>query len=121
MSVLNKLANRRKYPVKLGDEEVFVRSLTLGELETLDKLPADLQTAYAIGCALVDESGQQAMPCQMVPVSAEDPTTRFECPTEYAKRCYDTLAIVPGDSLVALTEAIWKVTKPTSVETLTKN
>ena len=114
-TILERLARRRHYPVPINDETFYVRSLTLGECDDVDKLPDDLKTPYAIGCALTDEGGNQPLP-RTKKEDGSEPST-----AEYAQNILDALQIVPPDALVKLTEAIWKVTKAAPVEDLVKN
>lgn len=114
-TILERLARRRCYPVQIADETFYVRSLTLGECDDVDKLPEDLKTPYAIGCALVDDAGTQALPRS----KPEDGTTPSN--EDYAKKILDALQIVEPAALMALLENIWKVTKAAPVEDLVKN
>jgi hypothetical protein len=111
-TMLERMRKRKCYEVPIGDEKVFVRALTLGELQSLDSLSPEMTTPFAIGCALVDDAGNQEIPRLVgTPESNE----------EFAKRTLLELDDVTGDVIKAITEAIRKLNAAPTVETLVKN
>ncbi|MEI8016869.1 MAG: hypothetical protein WCH39_01660 [Schlesneria sp.] len=110
--ILNQIAKRRRFPVpELGDD-VFVRSLSRGELESLGKIEKDKKTDFMIGCVLVDEAGIPVCPRDAAnPLSDED----------FA----DTVALGTQDwdvyALKTLSAAVNKITNVPPAETVVKN
>lgn len=119
-TMLDRLRKRRCYPVALGnDEKVYCRSLTLGELQALEHLPPDLTTPFAIGCALVDDVGQQEIPRMIV--ADESTGAPAETNEAFARRALAALTDVPSDSIRLISEAINKINTAPPVEDLVKN
>lgn len=109
-TILEKLKNRRKYPVKIGDTEVFVRSLTIGELNAQDKLPNDLTSLFVVGSSLVNDDG-----------SLFYPRGNGESNEEYARRMQTELEFLGADDFLAIIQATQKLLQPVDQETLAKN
>jgi hypothetical protein len=111
MSMIERLKKRRCYPVPIGEDKVYCRALTIGELKTIDTLSTELGLAFAIGCALVDDAGQPAI--------ARQPTETHEA---FAKRALECLTDVTADSLNAIQQAIKKLNDaPPPIDDLKKN
>ena len=111
-SIEERCAKRRKYPVDLDGETVFVRSLTnaeRGHLATL--IDGDQVTACAIGFGLLDDAGVAALPQQTIEESLAD----------WIARVQTLIANWPSDTMLQLREAIAKVTTTPGVEKLIKN
>ena len=62
MGLLDRIHNRKKFPVDLGDCTVYVRALKKSEFRRMDALEDDLKNAYFIGKALVNDSGSPELP-----------------------------------------------------------
>lgn len=119
-TILERLAKRRCYPVQLGEETLYCRALTLGELDALKTLPEELAAAFGIGCGLVNDDGSQAIPRLVVPAVEGTPATT-EPNTEFARRVDIALQDVGLDQIIALTEAIRKLNTVPPMESLRKN
>lgn len=125
-SVMDRIKARRCYPVKLGDETVHVRALTIGELKALDKLPPEQQTGFAIGCALVEQDGKQQFPRLERPIDANatphvPQATRQETNEEFAARMLEAVDEFPADNLKDISEAIGKLIRVPMHADLVKN
>jgi hypothetical protein len=111
-SIDSRCAKRRKYPVELDGETVFVRSLTNAERGQLAGLiDSDQVTACAIGFGLMDDAGGAGLP------QAEATETL----ADWIARIQTLIAIWPSDTTLQLREAIAKVTTTPGVEKLIKN
>lgn len=110
MGIVSKLINRRCFPVKLGEETVHIRSLTLGEGRRLNKLPAEQSPSFAIGKALVNPDGS--------PAFNQNPE---ETDTNFVERMSDELAEVPQDVLFSLLAEVNRITTAPDSEKLRKN
>lgn len=122
LSVMDRIKARRCYPVKLGDETVHVRALTIGELKALDKLPPEQQTGFAIGCALVEQDGKQQFPRLERPVDADTPShLRQETNEEFAARMLEAVDEFPADNLKDISEVIGKLIRVPMHADLVKN
>lgn len=119
-TMLERLAKRRCYPVQIGDEKLFVRALTIGELDALKALPDELAAAFGIGSGLVNDDGSQAIPRLVIPAKDDQPES-VEPNQAFAERVDMELKAVPVDSVMAITEAIRKLNTVPSQETLAKN
>lgn len=121
-SIIERLCKRRCYPVSLPNgEKIFVRALTLGELQAVDSLPPELATPFSLGCALVDDAGNPELPRGVVQSQEKGGGPMPESNLEYAQRMIQALAGMPTDSLMAAAEAIGKLQHTPSVEELAKN
>lgn len=111
-SVLARLKKKRGYPVEIDGETFFVRSLTIGELQRLDKLDSEHKTGFVVGCALCGEaSGQQELP-----------RNDNESDTEWSVRVLTELADVPTETIRALSDGVAAIGKtPATLEKITKN
>lgn len=109
--VLGLLAKRRCYRVEIGDDTLYVRPLTIGESREFNKLEDhDTRAAFGLGCALCNEDG--------TPVFERQPG---EDSAAFALRITPDLEAVPQDTLILISEAVGKVSKVPSLETLQKN
>lgn len=126
MSVLTAMKKRQCCPVKLGDDTtVHVRGLTVGELDRLEALgkdpqTADLQTAFIIGRAVVDAQGTP----EWVPLAATRPggDGKPESDEAFARRVLADLEDVPTGNIYEITRTIHNIGKlPASVEAVVKN
>lgn len=122
--VIDRLKLRRCYPVPIGSETVHCRAMTIGELRALDKLPEELQTAFAFGCSLTDEKGAQEFPLLLVEqVSGQGATVseRLETHEEYAKRVLLAMDDFGADTLREVSLAIGRLTGVPAHGDLVKN
>ena len=108
--VLAKIKKRRCYPVEVGGGTVHVRSLTRGELDRVGKLEGSAQTAFVVGCVLVDADGSPALP--KLPNETDE---------AYASRLLLETEDVDSETVAAITAAVGKIGKAPTLETLAKN
>lgn len=123
-SMIDRLKRRKCYPVTLpgqGGEKIWVRALTIGEMRAVDSLPAELRAAFALGCAIVTDTGEQDMPRGTVPGKSPGDGSAPETNEEYATRVLSLLSDVPTDNLNTASEAIAKLRDQPPVEELVKN
>lgn len=108
--VLEALRKRRKKEVKLGDETVYLRAMTLGEVREQEKLDDTDRVGFAFGCSLInsDES----------PVIPRETSQSASC---YAQNVMSVLEDVPQDTLIVLSDEIRKLNSIPDVATIRKN
>jgi hypothetical protein len=113
-SVVDRIRRRRKYPVKLGDDTVFVRSMTIAENKAVEPFSAEIESlGYAIGVCLLNDDGSQVF------AIGKDETANA-----FGARVLAELDI-PDDARNIITEAIMKLRQDVpdmkAMETLVKN
>lgn len=116
MSILKKLLKRRSYPIRMGDVEITIRALTIGEILRMEVLPADQRTGFVIGCSLLETDGQPVFQ-QGVSTSGQI----LESDASFAVRVLDELRDIPTDSLGEIAAAIQRLGRPVDPETVRKN
>ena len=109
-SVLQRLRKRNAHPVKIGDEEILVRALTLSEARAADKLPENERVLFAIGTGLLNDAKEP-----------EYPRLSGESDLEFAKRIEPNLEELGLDVLAAVYQSIEKASKPGSIDALKKS
>lgn len=124
MSVLEKLKTRRSYPVKIGDVDVKVRAMTIGELTEVDKISDSLKTGFVVGCCLCSEDGQPAFTrrrtMEGLEVLSEGNVGADEAAEDFAKRVMDALNDVSTETLKEISRAIGEIGS-IDIEGLRKN
>ncbi len=116
MSVLDKLAKRRFYPVSIGDQEVHVRSLTIREIKRLDAVDYDARTGLVLGFALLEPDGS---PVFVQRKSADG--IDAETDSEFSDRVIEQLSETPMDNLAAVSQAVQRLGQPVDSDKLKKN
>lgn len=110
-AVLDRLKKKRGYPVQIEGEEFFVRSLTIGELRRLEKVPTESKTGFLVGCALCDDAnGGQSFPKE-----------GEEADEVWSARVSDLIADVPTETIRALSEGVASISKTPRLEAVAKN
>lgn len=111
MSVIAKLKKRRKYPVTIDGETVYVRALLCSEVDELKPIANDDESVgFMIGCGLLNDDGTAAFTRQ-----ANEDSKAF------GQRVLDELDI-PTDTRSELMQKLMQLAKgPVDVEKLAKN
>lgn len=111
MSVIQRVQKRRKYPITVDGDTIYLRTLSYEDAELIDTItePVD-KLFYAVGQAMIEDSGEPAFP----PIAGETPS-------EFAARAKAALKGMGQDTLKEISEAITKITKAPSTEAIVKN
>ena len=108
MSVVLKLQKRRKYPVAIDGQEVFVRAMLLSEQREAMKFSNDdVSLNFALGCGLLGDDG-----------TPEFERLENETVQEFGDRVGELLADVPVDTRAQLASTIVKLTAGPTAEQL---
>jgi len=110
ITILDKLRNRRCYPVPEAGEGVYVRSLTRGELIRLGKLEGDDKTDFVLGCVLVTQGGAPVFP----PIAGETDA-------QFCARVKAAVLDVDTETVAQISQAVGKIGKVPPPEELRKN
>ena len=108
-TTIDRLRKRLKWPVKLGEETVYLRGATQGEIAESDPLDGVEKTWFLFGVALLDEDGTQAI--------ARDGAS----PEVFAQRVKETLSDVTLDQLKLVSEALNKICTAPDLDKLKKS
>ena len=108
--ILIKLRKKRGYPVVIDDETFHVRSLTIGELQRLDKLDATSKTGFVVGCALCTARGEPEF------IRSADQTD-----AAWAEEVIQLLDDVPTETIRQLSEGVANIGKMPTVKAILKN
>lgn len=109
-TILDRIKKRRCYPVEIAGGTVYVRALTRGELERVNKLPDELKTDFMIGCVLVEESGESVIP-----------RNDGESDEEFCRRVAGHTADTDSETVSTILGAVSKIGKTPPAETLAGN
>ena len=109
-NVFSRIDKRAAFPVEVGDETVWIREPTIGEITRIQALATEQATGLALGLCLVDKAGVREIP-QMPDESDADFSSRV---IAMADNC--TVAVIRK-----LSDAILKLTKPVDQKALEKN
>ena len=124
MSVLEKLKTRRSYPVKIGDVEIKVRAMTIGELNEVDKIADDLKTGFVMGSCLCDDAGQPAFTrrrtMEGLEILSEGNVGVEEKAEDFARRVMDALTDISTETIKEISRAIAEIGS-IDIEGLRKN
>jgi hypothetical protein len=108
---IDRLLKRRCHKVTIGDEDYYLKALTIADGNQIAKFAnQDDGTYWTLGRALVESDGAEVFPRQT-----------GESPEEYANRLGEAFAELPQDTLAELMTAVIKLARPPSMDTLTKN
>lgn len=110
-TTIERLRKRLKWPVQLGDETVFIRGATQGEIlegESLSKETLE-QSWFLFGVTLLNDDGTQA-----IDRGSADPKT-------FAAKAAEILSDVTVDQLAIVSAAITRVCTAPDTEKLKKN
>lgn len=110
MSMIDRLKKRRCYPVQIGEDTVYLRSMTLGEMDRTEKLPYDDRTGFVLACSLIQQDG-----------TPEFSAITGETDAELSGRVIAAMSDVPDDNLRAIADAIQKLRHTPTVESIAKN
>ena len=103
-SILDKMRKRRFYPVKIGDETIHVRSMTIGEMGRMEAVEAGFKTPFVVACCLLRDDGSQEFT-----KAGADVDGILETDTDFAKRVNDALADVQPETLKELCQAVGRI------------
>jgi hypothetical protein len=102
MGVLDRLRKRRKYPVEIAGEEVFIRAMSQDEFSRSMALQGEEESyGMAIGFGLLDEGGESPLFVQQ----------EGEGDKEFGRRVLDETGF-PTDTRAELSEKILKLSLP---------
>ncbi len=98
--LLEKVNNRRCFPVELSDRKIYVRSMRSDEIRRMNKLDNDDRTMFFIGKCLVYENG-----------TLEIPQKSDESDKDFSERVSEAMAKADVDMLTIgeISTAIGKV------------
>lgn len=104
LSAIQRIQKRAFYPVKLvNGETVHIKALTFSQLKTVREFQGeDESIGFAIGCCLLEESGQPSF------VKTDD-----ESPKQFGGRVLEAIDL-PFDIREPLVEAIFKLSSSPS-------
>jgi hypothetical protein len=110
-SVLEKIQRRRFFPVEVDGETVHLKSLGFQDALAIDSLADNGdKVLYALGCSLLEEDGVPA-------IKRGD----GESVQQYVARVRELTVDMPPSIGKQLSEAITKITKTPSLDTIAKN
>ena len=109
-SVFDKIRKRRKWPVEIDGETVYVRALLESEHREVKPFENESESyGYAIGCCLLNDDGSQAI------IRAPG-----EAAKEFGARVLSKLDL-PTDTRAELCERIVKLATGPPLEVIAKN
>jgi len=107
---LNAIRKRQKWPVKVGDDTVYVRALTKGEQRQSREIEdMEQRAAFIFGIALIEDDGSPSFP-----------RNDGESAGDFAKRVDAELDDVPEDAKAEILKQLAKV-HSADVEKIAKN
>ncbi len=107
--LIERIQKRKKWPVKLGEDTIYIRALVKREQREAQEVSDPILRGYFIfGCILLEDDGSMTF-------------TRAagESPTDFAARVGEVMDSVPEDSQAAIANALTKA--QTVPESLAKN
>lgn len=106
-SVVERLQKRRRYPIDIDGNDVFIRALKQSERDACEEFKNDeASLGFAIGIALMADNGEP-----------EFTQSKEETAIEFGNRVLDTLQL-PDDTRSQLVNAILKLSNGPTAEQL---
>lgn len=109
-AVIDKVRKRRRWPIELDGETVYIRAMIESEHREVKDFDSDVESyGFAIGCCLLNDDGSAAISRQS-----------GESARDFGARVLRELDL-PVDTRAQLCERIVKLATGPPVETLAKN